>query len=691
MAMNQAHSSMTQQMLQAFQGQHLDTAERLAKMILKASPKDLVALQVHGLSLAMQGRLAESVAPLYMASQQDQKNPELLSNLSKAQHGAGMYADAIQTYKKLDRLIPNNAQILTDMGTALAKSKFYDEAGVLFNRAIEIQPDYFLAWSNRGNLLADLRFSEDAVVSYQKALELNPEYAEAWTNYGNALFALSKYEDAKFAHEEALRINPDFGEAWLNYGNTLLELKKSDESFNAYEKAFSIKPDIPYLMGQYFAAKANLCIWDDSPSERMLLELVARGELPTIPFNLLQTTADLALQKICAKNFSEDRFPRKSHISTVGNLQKPRHNKIRIGYFSSDFRDHPVGILMESLLKMHDREQFEICGFFLNSPGGDAIEQRLITSFDNAINLYGLSDQAAVNLIMSNYLDIAIDLNGHTSGARTALFARQLAPIQINYLGYAGTSGTNFYDALVADKVVVPKEQQIYYSEPIAYLPNSFFPVDTSISVESFGHLPTRASQGLPNVGFIFACFNNAYKFTPLIFNIWMGLLRDLPGSVLWLSKPSNKAQFNLQQEAERRGVDSSRLIFAARTPGRLEHLSRLRLADLFLDTPNYNAHATTADALWAGLPVLTQIGSTFAGRVAASQITALGLNELIAHSEDEYIAKALEFAKNPPALKAVRQSLEDKRTHSPLFDTKLYAKDLEALYIGLLSKVNSP
>jgi predicted O-linked N-acetylglucosamine transferase (SPINDLY family) len=686
--MNQAHPSMTQQMLQAFQGQHLDTAERLAKMILKARPKDLVALQVYGLSLAMQGRIADSVPPLYAASQQDQKNPELLSNLAKAQHGAGLYADAIQTYKKLDRLIPNNAQILTDMGTALAKSKFYDEAGALFNRAIEIQPDYFLAWSNRGNLLSDLRFSKDAVVSYQKALELNPGYAEAWTNYGNALFALSKYEDAKSAHEEALKIDARFGEAWLNYGNTLLELKKIDESLDAYDKAFSIKPDVPYLMGQLFAAKASLCIWDGSPSDQLLLDLVAKGELPTIPFNLLQTTADLALQKICAKNFSEDRFP-KFDISKIGNQQKRSDIKIRIGYFSSDFRDHPVGILIENLLKMHDREKFEIFGFFLNPACGDPLEQRLIASFDGVIDLHNTSDQAAVDLILSNCLDIAIDLNGHTSGARTALFARKLAPIQINYLGYAGTSGTNFYDALVADKVVIPEEHQSYYSEPIAYLPNSFFPVDTSISVGSFGSLPTRASQDLPNVGFIFACFNNAYKISPFIFDVWMGLLRDLPGSVLWLSKPSITAQSNLQQEAERRGVDASRLIFATRTPGRLEHLSRLRLADLFLDTPNYNAHATTADALWAGLPVLTQIGNTFAGRVASSQITALGLSELIANSKDEYIVKALEFAKNPSTLKAVRQRLEDNRAQSPLFDTRRYVNDLEAIYIDLLKKAN--
>jgi len=684
--MTQAYASMTQQMLQAFQGQHLETAERLAKMILKINAKDLAALQVWGLALAMQGRVAECVAPLYQASQQDPKNPELLSNLAKAQHGAELYGDAIQTYKKLDKLIPNNPQILTDMATALAKSKLYDEATELFNRVIGIQPDNFLAWSNRGNLLSDLRLSEDAVKSYQRALELNPHYAEGWTNYGNALFGLAKYEEARAAHSEALRLDPNFGEAWSNYGNTLLELKLGDESFDAYEKAFSIKPEIPYLMGQYFAAKTNLCIWDQNPAEEAMLELVAKGERRTIPFILLQTDAGLELQRLCAKNFSEDRFP-KHDKSSIRSIQKMPGDKIRIGYFSSDFREHPVGILMENLLKMHDREQFEVYGFFLNSPTGDAVEGRLLEGFNLAMNLNGIGDLEAFDLIASQHLDIAIDLNGHTSGARTALFARKLAPIQVNYLGYAGTSGTNFYDALIADELAIPREQQVHYSEPIAYLPNSFFQVDTSIPVGDFGVLPSKLSQGLPETGFIFACFNNAYKITPHIFDVWMRLLKEVPGSVLWLSKPSEKAILNLQREAENRGIASTRLIFATRTPGRPEHLSRLRLADLFLDTPNYNAHATAADALWAGLPVLTQIGNTFAGRVAASQVSTLGLNELIAHSEAEYIAKALEFASDPEALKSIRQKLEANRVHSPLFNTKQYVKDLESLYIDLVNK----
>jgi len=658
-------------------------------MILKAKPKDLVALQVFGLSLAMQGRAAESVAPLFKASQQDQKNPELLSNLAKAQHGAAMYAEAILTYKKLDQLIPNNPQILTDMGTSFAKAKNYHDAEECFERVIQAESSYFLVWSNRGNLLAEMGLPADALTSYEKALALNPDYAEAWTNYGNTLFDLSRYQEARLAHERALELSPDYSEAWSNYGNTLLELKDSRD-YEAYKKAYSLNPDHPFLLGQLFSAATSRCDWSQSqPLASKIISRADLGEKVAHPFIFLQTDASLKLQKLAAEIYIKDRISvTKSRIRSPG-LHIEDEKKIRIGYFSSDFKEHPVGILMENLLKKHNREQFEVYGFFLNSPAGDAIEVRLLDAFDATLNLHGISDAQAADLVLAKKLDIAIDLNGHTSGARTALFARKLAPIQVNYLGYAGTSGANFYDALIADQVVIPQEHQINYSEPIAYMPNSFFPVDTSIAVESFGELPTRSSQGLPESGFIFTCFNNAYKITPQIFDVWMKLLKEVPGSVLWLSKPSSEAMLNLQKEAVNRGVDSARLIFAIRVPGRTDHLSRLRLADLFLDTPNYNAHATAADALWAGVPVLTQIGNTFAGRVAASQISALGFSELIAHSEGEYIAKALAFANHPETLQSIRQQLEKSRASATLFNTKQYVKDLESLYVSLLSKIN--
>ncbi len=683
--MAQPYAPLVQQMLLDFQNQRLEPAERMAQSILRINPKDLVALQVQGLALAMGGRIAEAVAPLSKAAQLDPKNPELLTNLAKAQHGASFFAEAIQTFEKLKRLIPNNPQILTDMGTAYAKLKQYDKASNCYDRALELQPDYFLAWSNRGNLLSDLSYAAEALESYEKALQLNPNYPEAWTNCGNAFFDLGRFEDARLAHERALAIDPNYGEAWSNHGNALLELKRGEEAYESYQKAFSLKPSHPYLMGQFLASKLTSCIWDEAePSVSQMLDLVAGSHAASIPFPLLQTPASLEIQKRCAQIFVADRFP-SMNAKAISLPQKSPGEKIRIGYFSSDFKDHPVGILMENLIRLHDHDRFEVYGFFLNQKSGDAVEGRLIDSFDKTFNLFGSNDPAAKDLVVEQKIDIAIDLNGHTAGARTGLFAKKIAPIQVNYLGYAGTSGADFYDCLIADAVAIPPEHHLYYTEKIAYLPHSFFPVDTSIAPEQFGDLPTRSSQDLPDTGFIFACFNNSYKISPEIFTVWMELLQQVPGSVLWLSKASNKAMENLQKEAQVRGVDRSRLVFATRVPARVDHLSRLRLADLFLDTPNYNAHATAADALWAGVPVLTILGYTFAGRVAASQVSALGLPELIVHSTEEYKAKALELAQHPECLKGVKNRLEKNRYQTPLFNTKQYVKDLEGLYESLL------
>ena len=591
------------------------------------------------------------------------------------------------TFEKLIRLIPNNPQILTDMGTAYAKLKQYDKASNCYDRVLELQPDYFLAWSNRGNLLSDLSYAAEALESYEKALQLNPNYPEAWTNCGNAFFDLGRFEDARLAHERALAIDPNYGEAWSNHGNALLELKRGEEAYESYQKAFSLKPSHPYLMGQFLASKLTSCIWDEAePSVSQMLDLVAGSHAASIPFPLLQTPASLEIQKRCAQIFVADRFP-SMNAKAIPLPQKNPGEKIRIGYFSSDFKDHPVGILMDNLIRLHNHDLFEVYGFFLNQKSGDAVEGRFLDSFDETFNLFGLNDPAAQDLVVDQKIDIAIDLNGHTAGARTGLFSKKIAPIQVSYLGYAGTSGADFYNCLIADQVAIPLEHHLHYTEKIAYLPHSFFPVDTSIAPEQFGDLPTRASQGLPDTGFIFACFNNSYKINPPIFSVWMDLLKQVPGSVLWLSKASSKAIENLQKEAQARGADPSRLVFATRVPARVDHLSRLRLADLFLDTPNYNAHATAADSLWAGVPVLTILGRTFAGRVAASQLSALGLPELIVHSDEEYTAKALELALHPEQLKELKERLENNRYQTPLFNTKQYIKDLEDLYESLLQK----
>ena len=685
--MAQPYAPLVQQMLLDFQNQRLEPAERMAQSILRINPKDLVALQVQGLVLAMGGRIADAVVPLSKAAQLDPKNPELLTNLAKAQHGASLFAEAIQTFEKLKRLIPNNPQILTDMGTAYAKLKQYDKASSCYERALELQPDYFLAWSNRGNLLADLQQPREAIASFDKALTFNPHYPETWTNRGNSFFYLGQLEEALACHEQALNLNPNYAEALSNCANTLTALNRHEQALEHNRKAFALKPDHPYLLGHFLGGERGFCNWQlEFPKVDLLFNSIEKNLPASTPFHLLSTEATLEIQKLCAEIFVADKV---DGISASPPLLKNKleNRKIKLAYFSADFREHPVGILMDSLVSGHDRNRYEVIGFFLNQGTGDSVESRFLKIFDKTFNLSKLDDLEAYDLVLKEELDIAVDLNVHTADGRLSLFSKRLAPIQINYLGYAGTSGADFYDCLIADQVAIPPEHHLHYTEKIAYLPHSFFPVDTSITPEQFGDLPTRASQGLPDTGFIFACFNNAYKINPPIFSIWMDLLKQVPGSVLWLSKASSKAIENLQKEAQARGVDPSRLVFATRVPARVDHLSRLRLADLFLDTPNYNAHATAADSLWAGVPVLTILGRTFAGRVAASQVSALGLPELIVHSDEEYTAKALELAQHPEQLKELKERLENNRYQTPLFNTKQYIKDLEDLYESLLQK----
>lgn len=685
--MAQPYAPLVQHMLLEFQRQNLESAIRIAHSILGINSKDIVALQVLGLSFAMQGELLKAVTPLSKAAAQDPKNSELLSNLAKAQFGSELFNEAIKTFEKLNRLIPNNAQLLTDKGSAHGKLRQYDLSAACYDRALELEPGYFLAWSNYGNLWSEQGYPNKALKCYETALEHNPNYPETWTNYGNALYDLGRYEEALLKHEKALTLNPHYGEAWLNRGNTLLELKHSDGALECYEKAYEIIPQHPFLLGLLYNLYRNIFDWSKSePLVSLGLEAASKSKGVFPPFIFLQTSASVALQKLVGEVYIQNRIFNNNQ-SPFPILKANSNRKIRIGYFSSDFKEHPVGISMENVILLHDRNQFEVYGYFVNKKTDDALEGRFTQAFDKSINLFGILDQDAHEMILEHDLDIAIDLNGHTDGARTALFSRKVAPIQVSYLGYAGTMGADFYQHLIADRIVIPSEYQKDFSEKIEYMPNSFFPADSLVSLESLGPMPSRSSQGLPEKGFIFSSFNNAYKISPQIFEYWMRLLKEVPDSVLWLARPSDIAIENLMHHVIRSGISPDRLVFAPRVPDRAAHLSRLRLADLFLDTFRFNAHSTAADTLWAGVPVLTMLGDTFASRVAASQLTALGLPELITQSEDEYFAKALELASKPHLLKSIRGKLESNRLTTPLFDTKQYVKDLEALYLSILKQ----
>jgi predicted O-linked N-acetylglucosamine transferase (SPINDLY family) len=358
--------------------------------------------------------------------------------------------------------------------------------------------------------------------------------------------------------------------------------------------------------------------------------------------------------------------------------------KIRIGYYSSDFHNHATAHLMAELLASHDRQKFEVWGFSFGPDRRDAMRQRLAQTFDRFIDVHTHSDHEVAQLSRAMGVDIAVDLKGLTGDARTGIFAHRCAPLQVNFLGYPGTMALPCIDYIVADKVLIPPESQKHYSEKVVYLPHSYQVNDSQrkIADQRF----TRAELGLPEQGFVFCCFNNNYKIQPQTFDIWMRLLHAVPGSVLWLFEDNPTAAKNLRLEADHRGVDPARLVFAQRMQ-LPEHLARHRLADVFLDTLPYNAHTTASDALWAGLPVLTLIGQSFAARVAASLLQAMDLPELITHSEAEYESKALALARQPEQLQALKSKIERQRKTSPLFKGQLFAKHLEAAYEAMLER----
>jgi predicted O-linked N-acetylglucosamine transferase (SPINDLY family) len=681
------YAPLLQQLLLEFKNQRLGAAQQIARAIIKINPKDLVALQVLGLSLAMQGKVLDAIEPLSKAAKEDPKNTEILSNLAKAQYTANLFLDAIQTFQQLIKLTGPIPEILMDMGTSYAKIRDYESASRLFNKVIDQTPDNYLIWSNRGNLLAEQKLTLDAITSYEKSIQLNPNYAEAWSNLGNALFDFAHYEKSIECHTRALSLDPSYAEAWYNLGNSFLELKKLSDAYNCFQTAFSKKRQIPYLFGQLYAAKISLNEWDDLASfEAELKKTISLKKPATLPFNTL-TFSELDLQKIAAEVTVSNRY-KSQHQNNIKKIAVSKNSKIKLAYFSSDFSEHPIGILMDRLLRFHNRSDFELIGVYLKSHSDSPLVNSLRSLFDDVIYIDTLGDLQAEQLLLSKNIDIAVDLNGHTSGARMQLFANRIAPIQINYLGYAGTSGANYFDYIICDATAIPITFASFFTEKLAYMPNSFFPADSFES--EFGLTPSRQSQDLPSDGFVFSCFNNSYKLNPNIFSVWMSLLQQVNNSVLWLTSYPKVSQNNLIKEAMKYQVNPERIIFANRVASRKDHLSRLRCADLFLDTPNYNAHATSADALWAGVPVLTQIGKTFAGRVAASHLNALGLNELIVTDLVEYKNLAYELAINSEKLSQIRHKLSICRLEKPLFDTKQYAQDLESLYLLMLERAGS-
>jgi predicted O-linked N-acetylglucosamine transferase (SPINDLY family) len=502
------------------------------------------------------------------------------------------------------------------------------------------------------------------------------------TNKGVSLHELKRYDEAIACYDKALSLQPDYHEALTNKGATLKELERYDEAIACYGKALNLSPNIDWIYGDLVDVKLKICNWLDLTT---LLEIISKkviaNEKTLQPFSLLTLTDDALLHKKSSEIATKSRYP---FTSILGDIPKhPKREKIRVGYFSADLKNHPVAFLMAELFEIHDRGKFEIFAFSLVR-ACDSMSMRLKKAFDHFIDVDGMSDVAVAKLARDYSIDIAVDLSGFTKDARTGIFSYCAAPIQVNYLGYPGTMGTNYIDYIIADKTLIPLESQSYYSEKAVYLPNSYQVNDRNrlISDRKF----TRQELGLPEEGFVFCCFNNNFKILPSTFDSWMRILKAVEGSVLWLLQDNPQAVENLKKEAHKKGIDMRRLVFADRAP-LSEHLARHRSADLFIDTLPYNAHTTASDALWTGLPVLTLQGHSFTSRVASSLLNAIELPELITYTQEAYEALAIELAKNREKLASIKQKLENNRLTTPLFDTPLFTRNLEAAYIEMMER----
>ena len=586
---------------------------------------------------------------------------------------------AISCFKKILEFNPNDLDALIAIGAILTDLQEYDASIQYHQLAIEINPNFTSGYVNMGVALSGLNKFDLALHNYSIALELDPGDFETWSNKGNTLHELKCFDEAIAHYDKALSLKPDYAEGWSNKGNTLNLLKKHSESAKCFQKALEFNIKDSYFLGQAHHQMMLGCDWSDYEKNiNEIFHLANEGRKGAEPFGFQGIASSEELLKKCAEIYSSDKFP---PLDNLSKFSQHKHHKIRIGYLCGEFRNQATSILMARVWELHDKSKFEIFAFDNGWDDGLDYRHRIVGAFSKIFDISKLSDLDAAKLIKQNEIDILVNLNGFFGFARQGVFSYKPAPIQVNYLGFPGTIGIEYMDYIIADKVVIPDESRIHYVEKIAYLPNSYQANDDKrkISDRQF----SRTELGLPENVFVFACFNNNYKITPATFDSWMRILSLVQGSVLWLLADNPIAKENLIKEADARGMDSSRLVFAERLPIS-EHLARHKLADLFIDTLPYNAHTTCSDALWAGLPVLTFKGHTFPGRVAASLLSAAGLSELITNKQEEYEFLAIELAMNPQKLANIKLKLISNRLAAPLFDTPLFINNLEAAYIKM-------
>ncbi len=638
---------------------------------------------------------------------------------------AGDFDSAVACFRERLALDPRHAHALYFLAEALQNSGDVAGAAACYRQVVAIQPDFAEAYNNLGGICFNHEGDpQQAIACYRKALAARPDIPEIHNNLGLVYKACGQFDQAAAAYRQALALRPEYAEAHANLGALSMEQGRIDEAINHFRKSLERNPGsadachglasalvsahreqeaLPWfrqalaLEPAHFTARMMLlhllqqrCEWGELGMHvRAVREAIANA-VPSSKHKFLPLAflaipgASAAEQKHAAQRYSAREFGALARLrAQLGfGAKRASGGRIRVGYLSADFRQHPVAFLMAEVFERHDRSRFHIAAYSYGPDDGSPMRKRLEQAFDAFVDIRDASYEAAARRIHDDRIDILVDLTGHTQESRSGILALRPAPVQVNYLGYPGTMGADFVDYMIADRFTVPEELRRYYSEQVVWLPDCFQAND---SKRPRPPAPSRRECGLPDNGFVFCCFNQTFKITPDFFDIWCRLLRDTPDSVLWLPASVPEAEGNLRREAASRGVAPERIVMAPLSP-REAHLARLQCADLFLDTLPFNAGTTCSDALWMGLPVVTCAGEAFASRMAGSLLTTLGIPELVTHSVDDYYRVARELASDHARYASIRRKVAERRDASPLFDTRRFTESLEQAYIGMLN-----
>jgi protein O-GlcNAc transferase len=595
-----------------------------------------------------------------------------------ALHRRGAVDQAAARYAEVLRADPANADALYYLALISCQHGRSEEGVELARKSLASDPKQARSHVILGRALHALGFHDDALASFERAIALTPELAPAHANRADVLSKVGRNAEALDGYDRALALAPDSVADWMNRGVALIALNRHDEALANFDRGYALDPDFAQaddFRAPRLLSKLRICDWTNLPAETAeLLAMVRAGKPLSLPYAIVAIPSSPAEQLQCARRYVQEQpaYP------PLWQGEVYAHDRIRVAYLSADFNEHPTAYLTAGLFEQHDKSRFEITALSFGQNDKSPVRRRLEAAFEHFIDVRDNSDQEIAALMRRAEIDIAVDLMGFTKDNRLGVLARRAAPIQVNYLGYPGTMGATYMDYILADATVVPEDHDAFYAERVVRLPGTYQINDNRRAISQ--RTPTRGECGLPQNAFVFCCFNNPQKITPEIFDIWMRLLRATAGSVLWLITGNAKPAANLRLEAEKRGIAAERLIFAPKASV-ADHLARHRLADLCLDTLPYNAHTTASDALWAGLPVLTCLGETFAGRVAASLLKAIGLDALITRTLAEYEALALRLARDPAALAALKAKLMRNRNSSALFDTKSATRHIETAY----------